>query len=387
MSTSRNKISDDVRLAVWVRAGGRCAICKRYLLESELTHLEVRFGELAHNIGQTNSQRSPRGVSDLPEAERDTADNIVLLCAGCHNEIDKMVQLDRFPVDKIRQIKLNHEARIRTATGRIGADDTAILRLSGLIRDVPVDIPAEVAAAAVLATSDRFPRLAFAHDGQGVDLDLREFPDEHAPTALYYQSCVARIDQIFERLIQPAIANGDIRHISVFAMARVPLLVYLGARLDDTVECDVYEPRGSVAPWVWASDSPTAEFGHRCCIAPTEGDTEAVLVINASGTTHALPPELTTLGRYVIEPTDAVPQVGTVDSRATLASFERSLRSLLGELEQSAKHIERLHVIAAAPVSIAVTVGRCVGWGIQPNLVTYDLVDKTYQQALEIAPA
>jgi len=386
MSNSRKKIDDDVRLAVWVRAGGRCAICKRYLLESKLTFRELRFGEMAHNIGQTNSTRSPRGVSDLPEAGRDTADNIVLLCAGCHTEVDKMAQIDLFPVDKLRQIKLEHESRIRTVTGRVGADETAILRLSALIRDVPVDIPAEVASAAVLTSSERFPRLAFARDGQGVDLDLREFPDEGAPSALYYDSCVARIDEIFDRLIKPAIAKGDIGHLSVFAMARVPLLVYLGAMLDDTIDCDIYERRSSIAPWIWDDDTPTIEFGHHSVAADNTGDSDAVLVINASGTTHPAPDELSALGRYVIEPTGVVPQVGTVSNRATLASFERALRSLLGELERSAKQLERLHVIAAAPTAVAVTIGRSIGWGIQPDLVVYDLVDKTYQPALEIAP-
>jgi hypothetical protein len=68
------------RLKVWVRAGGICAICKSYLLESSLTAREVTRGELAHNVGQKQSARSPRGMHSLPEAERDTADNVVLLC-------------------------------------------------------------------------------------------------------------------------------------------------------------------------------------------------------------------------------------------------------------------------------------------------------------------
>ena len=386
MSSNRRKIDHDVRLAVWVRAGGRCAICNRYLLESELTHRELRFGEMAHNVGQAPSNRSPRGNADLPVDERDTADNIALLCSGCHREVDKLAQVDLFPVEKVDSIKRRHESRVLVATGRVGAEDTSILRLSALIRDVPVDISPEVAAAAVLASSDRFPSLPFAYDRQGVDIDLRDFPYESAPSPLYYQSCAARIDQVMDRLVRPAIVSGEVAHLSVFAMARLPLLVYFGSRLDDAIDCDIYERRSTTAPWIWADDSERVDFEFRCDRTGEPTATDAVLIINASGTTCPIPTELTGLARYIIRPRGVVPQVGTVGCRATLASFERALRSLLGELEQSAKGLTRLHLFAAAPVSVAITVGRTIGWGIHPNLVTYDLIDSNYQFALEITP-
>lgn len=60
---------------------------------------------------------------------------------------------------------------------------------------------------------------------------------------------------------------------------------------------------------------------------------------------------------------------------------------MLGRLEQDDKHIRTLHVFAAAPVSLGVTLGRAVGWGIHPHLIVYDrLDDGTYRPALEVTP-
>jgi hypothetical protein len=93
----RTKISEGERLKVWVRSGGRCAICNRYLLEGDLGASELTFGEMAHIVGQQASERSPRGLEDLDSSERDNADNIVLLCDDEHDEIDKSGSREKRP--------------------------------------------------------------------------------------------------------------------------------------------------------------------------------------------------------------------------------------------------------------------------------------------------
>ena len=52
--------SEMERRKVWVRAGGRSALYKRYLLEGDLTWQEVPLGEGAHVVGQKKSSGSPR---------------------------------------------------------------------------------------------------------------------------------------------------------------------------------------------------------------------------------------------------------------------------------------------------------------------------------------
>jgi hypothetical protein len=64
-------LSDLDRRILWVWAGGRCTLCKRYLLEGELTTVEVPL------------------QNPLPVSDRDTVDNVVLACSTYRNEADQ----------------------------------------------------------------------------------------------------------------------------------------------------------------------------------------------------------------------------------------------------------------------------------------------------------
>jgi hypothetical protein len=61
------------------------------------------------------------------------------------------------------------------------------------------------------------------------------------------------------------------------------------------------------------------------------------------------------------------------------------LRQLLSELEASHKNLRRVHIMAAAPVSAAVTIGRVHDANVHPALVVYDRTDGRYIPALEIS--
>jgi hypothetical protein len=374
------------RLKVWVRAGGICAICKSYLLESSLTAREVTRGELAHNVGQKRSVRSPRGMHFLPEAERDTADNVVLLCRNCHGEIDDLLQADLFDVDKVFAIKRDHEAFIKDITGRSESQRTVVLRMRGNVHGAPDNLGRDVATKAILGSTDRFPAFPFAPDRFGIEIDLRGVPGEADADSAYYQAATRRIDEVIQRFLKPAADANSVPHLSVFALARLPLLVYLGFRLDDTIATDIYQRHRTGETWTWPSYGEPAEFVHRMGTSGNRDSTEGVLVVNASGTIHPmeLPGALSALPRFVIEPVDAVPHVDTIATRATLGSFERAVRRLLGDLEATHKTVRWLHLFAAAPVSAAVTLGRAAGWGIHPSIAIYDRTSIGYQLVLEV---
>ena len=376
------------RVKVWVRHGGRCAFCNDYMLESDLTRRPVSLGEIAHNIA--SSEDGPRANASLSARARNDAENLLLLCGRHHPDADKAAQLDILTVDQLTAFKKVHEDKIRLATERVGDPRTAILRLQGNIKTAAVDLSATVAADAVIRTAHRFPNLPFSHDRQGVEIDLRQLPGEDEGSAAYYQAAAARIDEMIAMRFKPAIENGDVEHVSVLAFARLPVLVYLGSRLDDTITTEIYQRHRAGETWVWGDDLDTdPQFRYRAETDPAHSaPTDAVLVVNASGTIHAqeLPDAVADLPRYVIELNSGTPHTDTVRSRKIRDSFERALRELLGELEARHKSVKRLHVFAAAPVSVAVTLGRSIGWRIHPNLVVYDrATDGTYHPALEVS--
>lgn len=375
---------------MWVRAGGRCQFCNVYLLESELTLRPVLLGEVAHNVAASDT--GPRNDPTMSPKARNSAGNLLLLCGLHHPDSDKQVQLDLLTVDQVHSIKVDQERRVRQATASVGRKPTVLLRMQGHIRGATVDLGRETATEAVLRSSNRFPELALSFDRQGVEIDLRHVAGELDADDAYYRAAVARIDELVSQLLRPAVERGVVPHLSLFAIARFPLLVYLGSRIDDALEVDVFQRHRATESWVWpepTADDATFAF-HREPPIDASGDaepTEGVLVINASGTIHRteLPSPTTILPAYIVELDGGTPNTDTVRSRDIRNSFENAIRSMLGELEATDKAMRTLHVFAAAPVSLGVTLGRAVGWGIHPHLVVYDrLDDGTYRPALEV---
>src|SRR5690606_23831226 len=152
-----------------------------------------------------------------------------------------------------------------------------------------------------------------------------------------------------------------VHHVSAFGFARLPLLVYFGSRLDDTFAVTIYQRHRSTEAWNWPDNpAPGTSFTTTPPRNLPQGAEEGVLVLNVSGSIQAdeLPEHLKDLPRWVINPAGKVPSVDVIDSLETLSEFTNSLRSMLSSLEAQHKHMQTLHVLAAAPVSAAVALGR-----------------------------
>ena len=388
MSRSRKKPDHSEQIKVWVRSGGHCALCHRYLLESEINFHFEKLGELAHIVASTDSQRAPRGLSELSEDDRNLAENLLLACGHCHNDIDKDKQARRLDVNWLLAAKQRHEHRIREATSLAAKDRTVVLRLVGHIRGAAAEISALEAAAAISAVAERSPDLALDPNRSGPEIDLRELPgEEDAIASGYYVTACARISQVLTERLQPAVERGEIPHLSVFGLARLPLLVYFGSRLDDAVSTDIYQRHRSSESWHWGNEGGGLRFRHRSSYEVAGRPIEGVLVVNVSGTIDEglIPNELVDLPRFAIEPESGEPNRDAIQSRIARNSFHEAVSGLLGHIEAQHKQVTTLRVFAAVPVCAAIILGRSVGWGFHPNLIVYDHVGDGYDRALEVS--
>jgi hypothetical protein len=378
-------LSEPDRRIMWVRAGGRCTLCKTYLLEGALSAKEVPLGEGAHIVGRVDSEKSPRGKDPLPEADRDDVDNIMLACSSCHTEIDRQKVAGLLDVAFLRTRKRQHEADIKMQTGLIHDRRTAILRMAGDIRGDVMELPRQAAAEAVIRCAERFPKFLESYDRQGVEIDLQRLPGEHPLSGSYYELAKTTIDDAVEHRVIPGIRTGDITHLSVFAIARLPLLIYLGSKLDDGVPVDVFQRHRSTDSWIW----PGADAGTEFEVVPPasgEGATEGVLITNLSGITPVgdLPAEVQSLPIWTMKPTTG-PAEDLFTGAEVLARYVETVRALFTGLEATHKDLKALHVFGALPLAAAVALGRCLkSSGLRPTLVTYDRAGSAYRPALEI---
>lgn len=359
-------------------------MCSKYLMEGPLSKEPFRLGELAHIVGQQDSTKSPRGKAEpLTATERDKAANLMLLCAGEHQEIDRDGALDLFTVDELRRIKAEHEDWIRRVTGIRPNRSTVVVRMMSCVRGRAVELDRATATAAVIRHEGRLPDFPLTFQQDGVEIDLRQLPGEDIAAPEYWSAAVAKIDREVARLTE-GIQDGRALHVSVFAIARIPLLVHLGSRLDDAYGVDVFQRHRSTEKWDWPSSALDGTFQVSAPESSASHD-EAVLLFNLSGTVQPdeLPEGLRGLPRFVISPTTGTPHPDVITTAATLRGFETTARSVLAEIEQDHKQLRRLHVFGAIPVSAAVMLGRVRDPHVHPAYVLYDRTNG-YTAVLEV---
>lgn len=378
-------IADGVARRVWVAAGGRCTMCNRYLLDDEHTGAPVSIGQLAHIVGWTTSKGSPRSDDPLNVTNRNDEANLLLLCYDQHRVIDNRSMWEVYSTDTLRAMKRVHERRIKQLTGVHDDDRTTVIRMVGNLHGTGVELSPQTVASTLLADG-RYPDYTLLGVNE-YEVDLRQLPGEPEGHPGYWEICRALITDRLDRLAAH-VGKENIRHLSVFAIARIPLLVTLGEMLDDTVPTVVYPKRRDGGEgWGWTAGAPDVDFKHRLVREGTDPHRLAVL-FSVSGTVDParLPDTVaddTTI--YELRPVDATPNPELIRTQESLDRFTRSWRGLLAELEQRHPGLPAIDAFPAVPVTAAVTIGRAAMRAVHPRLRIYDRGrgSEAYQFALE----
>lgn len=385
MPSSRPQIPEATKIRVWAKAAGRCTLCNTLVTESGSLGEVVSIGELAHNVGW--AERSPRGASTLSTEERTEAENLLLLCRNCHKPVDASGAIGRYSVEELARFKQEHEQRIEVLT-EVGADrQAALVRVVGAIRGAQPELTYDTALGA-LVRSGNFPSMLPNAYRSAYELDLTSITDPY--TLDDFVECTRQIDSLIER-INDGIRLGGIARLAVFGFARIPLLVHLGAKLDDKVPALVFQRQRTDTEnaWSWPADAESADFD--IVLAQEGSDSEHVaLVLGLSGTIPVgqLPMEhQSTYAIYAINPRPpAVPGPSLVQSSITLDNFGRAMREFFAVVEANHGKIPRVDLFPAVPVSAAVTVGRALMPSISPALRVFDRgEDGDFFEAIEVS--
>jgi len=378
-------ISDRVALRVWVAAAGRCTMCNKPLVDDPYTVADVSVGQLAHIVGWSTEPGSPRGNDSLPGDERNDEANLMLLCYDQHRVIDSPSMWDVFDADTLRSMKRRHEQRIKQLTAIADEDKTTVLRVIGAIRGASVSASPQTVAKTLLA-SGRFPDYALL----GVDeleVDLRSLPGENPAESTYWKAGRAGIaDRL--RLLRAKVDRETVRHISVFAFGRIPLLIALGALLDDTIPTEVYaKRRGGDEGWGWTPGADTVDFEFDSVRTGTD-PLKVAIVFSISGPIdlNRLPASAVENATvYEVRPVGVTPSPDVLATTAALDNFARAWRGLLAHMEAQHPGLPAVDVFPAAPVTAAVAIGRAPMRDVHPPLRVHDRTsDGGYEFALEV---
>jgi hypothetical protein len=200
------------------------------------------------------------------------------------------------------------------------------------------------------------------------------------------------VDRVFD-----AIGAEDTSVLSVFAIAPVPVLIYLGSRLDDKTETVLYrrQRKDGVDAWTWPGAGGAARVPAFIVeqvtgqdVASAAGAIEEVVVLvslSASVSRERIPGTLAEMPVLELRPATLQPTPDLIDSRAALNAFGQTWRGALSLIEATFPKTRKIHLIAAVPTTAAVTLGRHHMREAQPDLVLYQRNDDdSYDAVLEI---
>lgn len=367
-------ISDRTQLILCIQAGGRCEFdgCNKYLFEHHLTHKRFNFAQMAHIVAF--SQLGPRGNATDRPVDIHNLDNLMLLCHACHKQIDDFPE--EFSRETLEGYKKAHELRIMSQTGAAPDRQTSVVILTSKIGGQTVRVsPAEINEAIS-------PRYSATRNGTGIDLNMDDQGDD------FYSVAAKKIKRDFERIMDVVIEDEKTNHISLFALAPMPLLIYAGTLLSNKVPCDLYQKHRDTQNWTWKADGEFVQY--RLTQIQKGTDIKKVaLVLSLSGKIHldSLPTEIKRNATvYEITLDEINPNPRFLRQKQDLTNFEVFYQRVLREIGTNHGKLSKIHLFPAVPAPIAVSCGRELMPKIDPMLVIYDADKRTggFQRIMEV---
>lgn len=357
-------ISHKTQLFLFVLAGGRCEFdgCNKYLINHHLTHTPGNFAEMAHIVAFKPD--GPRGQDGLrPESDDiNNIDNLMLLCPECHKLIDD--HPENYKRETLEKYKLDHEQRICRLTGMKPDHKTTVVQLKAKIGGQAVAIPAPHVNDAI---APRYPE-----DSRGYIIDLTGFDQE---SEAFFEAAKQQIKREVEKLHAPGMELETTRHISLFALAPIPLLVHLGSQLSNKIGLDLYQRHRDTEDWVWKTDGQPVGYEFRQMQVGTD-KMHVALVLSLSGTIQreSLPAEIDNTF-FIYEITLAnkvVPSPTYLRLKEDVTAFKERYPQMLRTIARDHGQLNEIHLFPAVPAPIAVLCGREILPKIDPALVVYD---------------
>ncbi len=371
MTKKRKHIPENVRIQVWTEAGGRCQFkgCNKPLWYNGLTLSDGNFSELAHIIGA--SEEGPRGNKDS-EKLQDKAENIMLLCQSCHKEIDDTENIKKFPVKLLRKWKKEHDERIKIQTSvHDEIYKTTILKFQYNIEDRQTFIADEQIYGAI---SPKYPS-----DRKGIVLSKDNF--DRSQGYDYWMQQASEIERDIKRKFELGIDGDEIKHVSVFAIGAMPLLMYLGKCVTDTIPIDIYQSHRNIEDvnktWCWQNHETRSTYILNEKSIVKKGK-DIAIVLALSDTIEKDKYEKVITEDYAIyELTIDKPSPLFLKNRKQLEAFSYEFRKLLNHVQKEHGFDCRIHLFPAVPVSIAVQIGRLLLPTKEPEIFVYEFYPKS----------
>jgi hypothetical protein len=350
---------------VWGRAAGRCAMpnCRIELFVTEPGYSPVwNIGEMGHIVASSND--GPRSDSGLSLVARDVYSNLILLCRNCHGKIDGLKDL--FPVDRLLEIKANHEEWVRTALPERGSTRVwwSVLWLQG---DFPFD-------ASTIVT-------ALAPDQENYEVQIAV-----SPSNLPWGSIKEKLFKEVGALLRNV--HSISARVAVFPLAPVSACLYTGYLLTNRVNVRAFQYHREDASWEWPRTVRPGSSPK--CLETVEAVSQCPDIFFLFGLTAPID---ASSARAKVEGEQAVyecsvpdPSTAWLRSKPQLDDLARKSREMFEQASIKYPHSRRWHIIYAGPAPGAIVVGQQLNPTMVPDIQCYEFQRPDHIASITIRP-
>jgi len=366
--TGRASTPKKVENQLWARAAGRCEFrgCNKILYTDDLTKLKDNLSVISHIIAYEKD--GPRGHETLSDLLKTDISNLMLTCKDHGKIIDSYEHVAKYSVDLLREYKKEHEDRIKILTGVLEDFKTHVLLFLAPIDGRTFNID----QSQIFHTLQ--PRYSSTEYPYSIDLsDICNVETKEG-----WPFLCQTINQKFKDIFRNGVNRKDFHHISVFALAPIPLLVYLGSLIGDINNVDLYQKHRSTDKWTWKDESEDGEIFYQIS-GPEEHNAAASTAIAISVSGDVAKDNIRRLlggDCNLYEIRAANPGLDFLSSKAKQKAFSLAYRELLRDIRGVNGHFNEIHLFSASPAPVAIESGRAVMPKCDPPIKVYDFIGK-----------
>lgn len=344
-------VSERASNLVWARSAGRCQFegCNEDLTRHLVAgNRRTNKGYKAHIIG--SSAAGPRGDAVKSKEMGKDPDNVMLLCDGCHREIDKE-NPDKYPESVLRGMKRRHEAWIEKAVALKPDSQSHVLRFTNRISSNETAIPYDECILALQGIG----KTPASHEPIDLKMGL---PASEDSEEVFWANEPQDLQKFYERKIEGVFNSGKIRHLSIFGFGPMPLLMKLGQLLSDLHDIDVFTRHREPTPsWTWRDgpalldpvlkEGPPGLSRVALKISITDKITDDRVIQAVGGECLS-----------IWEITCAAPRHDIVKTRDDLSKFREVVRHAFNRIKEVHGEQAEVMVFPAAPAACCIEFGR-----------------------------
>ena len=372
---SVTNISNKNKYLLWVKAGGRCQYrgCNKALYQDILTKRNFNQSYISHIVADVPG--GPRGDPARSELLKDDLSNLMLMCDVHHRLIDR-IEVDKHPEPLLLKMKKEHEERIERLTEIAPNMHSHIVTYKANVGLHTPVISYESVREYLLPS--HYPAMSIA-----IDLGLSNSPQRDKDES-FWRTELETLEANFNDHLRSIFRKGEIKHLSIFAFAPMPLLIKLGTLINDIQHAEIHQPVRNPKTWNLVDEGEDIKYQ---VIEPKEKHSIVALNISLSATinndriTHILGNECSIYTITIDNPFNDF-----LKAKEHLQDFSMEIRKLLNYIKSKYNAKTPLHIFPAMPIATSIEFGRIWMPKADMPLIVYDenTANSGFLKAIEI---